>query len=307
VRATTGVRATATTGVRATAATGARATATTGGRATAATGGRATAATGSRATAATAGRAAPATAGLRVAPAVPDSRAVEWLVDDGAVRPGGDLLPGAAIVPDADLLPVLPALAELLPAGGLRRGSVVSAGPWSLLCLALAAEATSSGAWCAAAGLPELGLSAAVDAGLDPARLLLIPELGPNWHQVVMSLLDGCDLVLLAPPDRPPAQVRRKLEAAARRHGAVLLVAGEWHGGQVQLRVTSQDWAGIGDGHGRLRARRSQVIAEGRGSWSRPRARWLWLPGPDGSVTTAGTAAEVTTGGAVAWPEATTG
>lgn len=203
----------------------------------------------------------------------------------GVVSSGGDIAMGSGVLPDADLLPVLPALRDLLPGGALQRGSVVAASSWSLLCLALAAGPVASGAWCAVAGLPQIGVRAAADAGVDPGRLLLIPDLGSNWPQVVASLLDGCDLVLLHPPDRPSAQVRRKLEAAVRRHGAVLLVAGDWDGAQTRLRVTSQEWTGIGAGHGRLRARRAQVVADGRGEWSRPRSRWLWLPGPDGSVT----------------------
>jgi membrane protein implicated in regulation of membrane protease activity len=213
------------------------------------------------------------------------------LLADGAVRSGRDISPGSGVLSDADLLPVLPALRELLPFGALQRGSVVAAGDWSMLCMALAAGPVASGAWCAAAGIAEFGVVAAADAGLDPARLLLVPDLGPNWPQVVASLLDGCDLVLLRPPvrspDRPSAQVRRRLEAAVRRYGAVLLVVGDWEGAQVRLRVTSQAWTGIGMGHGRLRGRRVRVVADGRGEWSRAQARWLWLPGPDGTVTQA--------------------
>ena len=209
------------------------------------------------------------------------------LLADGAVRSGRDVSPGSGVLSDADLLPVLPALQELLPFGALQRGSVVAAGDWSMLCMALAAGPVASGAWCAAAGIAEFGVVAAADAGLDPARLLLVPDLGPNWPQVAASLLDGCDLVLLRPPDRPSAQVRRKLEAAVRRYGAVLLVVGDWEGAQVRLRVTSQAWVGIGVGHGRLRGRRVRVTADGRGEWSRARTRWLWLPGPDGTVTQA--------------------
>jgi hypothetical protein len=187
-------------------------------------------------------------------------------------------------VPGEGVLPVLDALRELLPAGGLQRGSVVATGRWSLLCLALAAGASAAGAWCAIAGLPQLGVRAAAGAGLDPGRMLLIPEPGPSWPQVVVSLLDGCELVLLRPPDRPSAQVRRKLEAVIRRRGSVLVVAGDWDGAQSRLLVANQEWTGIGAGHGRLRARRVQVVADGRGSAARPRTRWLWLPGPDGSV-----------------------
>ena len=178
---------------------------------------------------------------------------------------------------------MLPALGELLP-GGLARGSVVAAGRWSLLCLALAAGASVAGAWCAVAGVPQLGVSAAVGVGLDPARLLLVPDPGTAWPQVVASLLDGCELVLLRPPDRAPATVRRRLEAVLRRCGGVLVVAGDWDGAQARLLVTRQEWAGIEPGHGRLRARRVLVVADGRGAAARPRTRWLWLPGPDGSV-----------------------
>jgi hypothetical protein len=209
------------------------------------------------------------------------------LLADGAVRSGRDISPGSGVLSDADLLPVLPALRELLPFGALQRGSVVAAGDLSMLSMALAAGSVASGAWCAAAGIAEFGVVAAADAGLDPARLLLVPELGPNWPQVVASLLDGCDLVLLRPPAQPSAHIRRRLEAAVRRYGAVLLVAGSWEGAQVRLRVTSRAWVGVGKGHGRLRGRRVRVVADGRGEWSRAQARWLWLPGPDGTVSQA--------------------
>ena len=205
--------------------------------------------------------------------------------DDGVPRdaawPGDTVLPGDAV------LPVLPALRKLLPAGGLPRGSVVATGGWSLLCLALVAGASAAGAWCAVAGLPSLGVAAAVDAGLDPGRMLLIADPGPGWPQVVASLLDGCELMLLRPPDRPPALVRRRLEATVRRFGGVLVVAGEWDGAQTRLLVARQEWTGIGAGHGRLRARRVQVVADGRGAAARSRALWLWLPAPDGSVALA--------------------
>jgi hypothetical protein len=196
------------------------------------------------------------------------------------VRHRDDVLTGEG------LLPVLPALRDLLPGGALQRGSVVTSGDWGLLALALTAGAIADGAWCAIVGVPAMGVRAAAEAGLDPDRVLLVGEPGASWPQVVASLLDGFDIVLLRPPDQPSAQLRRKLEAAARRYGSVLVVAGEWPGAQSRLLVTDTQWTGIGAGHGRLRARRAQVVASGRGAGERPRSAWLWLPGPDGTVTT---------------------
>jgi hypothetical protein len=71
-------------------------------------------------------------------------------------------------------------------------------------------------------------------------------------------------------------------------------VAGDWPGAQARLQVTDEEWTGIGAGHGRLRARKARVVASGRGAAERERSGWLWLPGPDGSVTAAADAGEMT-------------
>jgi hypothetical protein len=125
---------------------------------------------------------------------------------------------------------------------------------------------------------------AAVGLGLDTERTLLVPDPGTAWPQVVASLLDGCELVLLRPPTRAPVQVRQRLEAALRRGRGVLLVTGDWPGAQVRLRVVTQGWTGLGDGHGRLRACCAEVVAYGRGEAAMTRTRWLWLPAEDGSI-----------------------
>lgn len=185
------------------------------------------------------------------------------------------------------VLPVVAALRDLLPRGGLARGSVVSVPEFGLLSLALAAGTSAGGAWCAVAGIPEAGVLAGVGLGLDPERVLLVPELGSAWPQVVASLLDGCELVLARPPSRASAQVRQRLEATLRRERGVLLVAGDWPGAQVRLRVAAQGWTGLGDGHGRLRACCAEVVADGRGEAARARTSWLWLPAEDGRVAVA--------------------
>jgi hypothetical protein len=184
-------------------------------------------------------------------------------------------------------LPVLPALRELLPRGGLARGSVVAVAEFGLLSLALAAGASADGAWCGITGVPEAGVVAALGLGLDAERTLLVPDPGHAWPQVVASLLDGCELVLLRPPARAPAQVRQRLEATLRRRHGVLLVTGDWPGAHVRFQVTTQGWTGLGDGHGRLRACCAEVMAGGRGEAAMTRTRWLWLPGEDGRVAAA--------------------
>jgi len=211
-------------------------------------------------------------------------------------RPAGHGLPEVSGAIGAGALPVLPALRELLPRGGLARGSVVTVAGFGLLALALAAGASADGAWCGIAGVPEAGVLAASGLGLDAERTLLVPDPGPAWPQVVASLLDGCELVLLRPPAKAPppgakgaqgVQVRQRLEATLRRGRGVLLVVGDWPGAQVRLRVLTQGWTGLDDGHGRLRACCAQVMADGRGQAAVARTRWLWLPAEDGRVTAA--------------------
>jgi hypothetical protein len=182
-------------------------------------------------------------------------------------------------------LPVLPALRELLPQGGLARGSVLTIAEFGLLALALMVGASAAGAWCGITGVPEAGVLAAAGLGLDVERTLLVPDPGSAWPQVVASLLDGCELVLLRPPGPASAQVRRHLDATLRRGRCVLLVAGDWPGAQVRLRVAAQWWTGLGDGRGRLRACRAEVMTEGRGGAAMARTRWLWLPAEDGTIT----------------------
>jgi hypothetical protein len=186
---------------------------------------------------------------------------------------------------DAATLPVLPSLRTLLPAGGLVKGQVAAVGEYGTLCLVLMAAASAAGAWCAVAGIPEFGVVAAAQAGVDPDRLLLVPDPGEDWARVAATLIDACELVVLRPPEPATAPVRRRLEATLRRGRSVLLIAGDWPGAQVRLQVVTRRWTGIGDGHGRLRACRAEVRADGRGAGAVPQTRWFWLPAEDGTVT----------------------
>ena len=195
----------------------------------------------------------------------------------GGSRRGREVEPEgvAAGVPQRapyDVLPALPALAPLLPGGGLAKGSVLAVESAGALCLALIAGPSQAGMWCGVAGMPHLGIAAAAEAGAEPGRMMLVPDPGPRWAEVAATMLDACAVVLLRPPGRAPARARRRLETAARRSGAALIVAGTWDGAPVRLHVTRQQWDGVGDGYGRLRARR-------RGRPPRGAARWCGRAG----------------------------
>ena len=177
------------------------------------------------------------------------------------------------------LLPVAPALAGLLPGGGLRRGSTVAVSGSTSLALGLVAAASQAGSWCAAVGLPSLGLVAAAELGLDLSRLALVAAPGPAWPTVTAALVDALDLVLVAAPRRVRLADARRLAARARERGAVLVpVGGSWPQPDVLLEVDEGRWEGLGLGHGHLRRRRVTVVSAGRGAAARPRRAELWLP-----------------------------
>lgn len=198
-------------------------------------------------------------------------------------------------------LAVHPALAALVPGGGLRRGSTLSTdGPAATsLALAVAAEASADGAWVAAVGFPSLGLLAAAELGVALERLVLVAapdtSIGPDgdsaaWAAAVAALVDAFDLVLVHAEHRVRARDARRLAARARERGSVLIQVGSrpWpEGADVTLEVTDAAWEGLGEGHGHLRARRVTVVGGGRREAARPRSASLWLPSVDGEIDAA--------------------
>ena len=122
------------------------------------------------------------------------------------------------------VLPVLPALEGALPDAGLRRGSTVAVSGGSSLALALLAGPSAAGSWCAAVGLPSLGLVAAAELGVVLERFPLVARPGADWSAVVAALLEAVDVVLLCPPPHVRTDDARRLIARARERGAVLIV-----------------------------------------------------------------------------------
>jgi hypothetical protein len=203
---------------------------------------------------------------------------------------------------DTRLLEVPGALGGLFPEGGVRRGSTVVIGSGSggsSIAMTLAAAVTSGGSWAAAVGLPSLGLAAASELGVRLERLALVPHPGAQWTMVAAALLDGVDLLILAPPPRVRGADARRLAARARERGVVMAVLDGATSGRatssgmgwpeppdIKLAVIRSAWDGLGAGHGHLKSRRVDLRLTGRRAAARERCRTLWLPGPDGEVAT---------------------
>lgn len=193
-----------------------------------------------------------------------------------------------------------------LPSGGAQSGAPVAG---TSLMLALLAEASQAGSWCAVVGVPTLGAAAAAELGIALDRLALVPYPGPEWVNVVAALVDGVDVVVAAPPGPVSAQVASRLTARARQRGCVLVPLiswsgpsassyGRWEGTDVVLESVRGVWEGLGQGRGRLCRREVTISAYGRGAAARRRQVQVWLPAtPDGWV---GIGRDVKVGGGTA-------
>ncbi|MFT4220708.1 MAG: hypothetical protein QM611_09345 [Microbacterium sp.] len=184
---------------------------------------------------------------------------------------------------DASALPVLPALAPLLPGGGLRLGSAYALESSAALTTAVMAGPSQAGSWCAAVGMPELGAEAGERAGVALDRLVLVPEPGPRWLAVVATLVEVVPVVAVRPPGRARDGDVARLGARLRDRGAVLLVQGPWPQAEASLCLSEPAWIGLGRGHGLLSRREVTVTAASR-RWPVPRSARVALPGRDGAV-----------------------
>ena len=210
---------------------------------------------------------------------------------------GSGLLSGVAA--QQRTVPVLPAFEGLLPGAVLQRGSVIGCeGSAAVsLALALAAGPSLAGAWIGVAGIPELGVAAAVELGVAPERLVMVAEPpqrfdDAQWADVLAAMIDGFDVLLLGAGANVvrPATARR-LMARLQSRGALLLsiassrtgAAPTPFGADLRFEATGAAWQGLGAGHGVARGRRADVQLSGR-RVPRPRRAELWLPTADGAV-----------------------
>jgi hypothetical protein len=220
------------------------------------------------------------------------------------------------------VLEVAPAVAAVLPDGGLRCGTTVVVGGSggqgaTSLVLALLALPTVRGRWCALVGLPTMGPVAAEELDVDLTHLALVPAPGRQWATVTAALLDGLDVVVVRPPHPVRPSDARRLTARARHRRSVLVVlatspspgslhatsagtpgaagpaprgldprptSAGWPWFDLRLAVTGGEWLGPGTGFGHLQGRRVDVTVWGRGAAVRAVHHLLWLPAADGGV-----------------------
>lgn len=185
---------------------------------------------------------------------------------------------------DAAVRPVHPALAELLPGGGLRAGAAYTLAPSASLLLSLLARPSREGAWCAAVGMPELGAEAAAGLGVALERLVLVPDPGPRWLAVAATLAEVIPVVAVRPAGTVSDAEASRFMARLRDRGASLLVQGVWPQAEAGLRIVDSEWAGLGDGHGYLTSRTVTVAVDSRRSPVPRRARMM-LPDDGGALT----------------------
>ncbi|UOE45098.1 hypothetical protein [Agromyces larvae] len=179
---------------------------------------------------------------------------------------------------DTRAVPTHPALAEVLPGGSLREGTVVQVDGSTSLVMALLAGPSQSGRWCAVVGLPDFGVEAAARFGISLDRLVLVPDPGGQWLTVAATLAEVIPIVAVRPSGRVSPAEASRLAARIRQRGSVLVAAGDWPGADTVLEVATSEWAGLEPGHGALREREVEVRVGGRGELARGRRARLRLP-----------------------------
>ncbi|MGY2087926.1 hypothetical protein [Nocardia gipuzkoensis] len=192
-------------------------------------------------------------------------------------RVGARETPPMPTTAPANTLPIPGALGEVLPAGGLPRGSLIACTGRLGPLLGLLAAATAAGEWTAVLGCPRLGLLAVAEMGGNLSRLAHISNPGDDPLDVAAILLDGLPLVVLDHPTTPAATRTRAVLARLRSHDAILVTTHTgWARPDLEIHSELLECEGIGRGRGRLQSITYTIQVSGRTA-RRPRSTSLRL------------------------------
>ncbi|NBR92935.1 MAG: hypothetical protein EBT46_05540 [Actinobacteria bacterium] len=153
--------------------------------------------------------------------------------------------------------------------------------------LALSAAATRAGSWLAVVGVPNLGVAAAIEAGVAVERIVLAqpPRASREWVATVAALVEGFEVLIVAPPASLSASDARRLQTRVMARQAVLIVVvmptstGETSvfTSDIDVHADTVAWSGIERGAAHITQRTVQVRVNGR-RCSSPREQTITLP-----------------------------
>lgn len=161
-------------------------------------------------------------------------------------------------------------LAMALSQSGLPKRSVTQLSDTPALAIELIAHATSTGAYVAIVGWPELVLAGVAESGGQLARVITIPDAGLDPYHVVAVLCEGMDLVVYRSAQTvalSPVRARPMLAKLRKGNAALVLVNATVASPAVTIDARVSGYRGIGHGTGRIRGIDIDVslIQKGRG------------------------------------------
>ena len=188
-------------------------------------------------------------------------------------------------------LPVAPSLAALFAEGGLVRGRTVACTGDAALstALALSAAATRAGSWLAVVGVPNLGIAAAIEAGVAVERIVLAqpPRASREWITTVGALVEGFDVLVVAPPASLVEHDARRLQTRILARQSVLIVvdlpalpllgSSDVFVADLDVHADTVSWSGIECGGSHITQRMVSMRVAGRRCGA-PREGTVTLP-----------------------------
>lgn len=148
---------------------------------------------------------------------------------------------------------VHPQLRPLFPQG-LTAGVHTLDGP-----LTVGLGLLSGSDWAGVVGFPDLGAEAIVEWGIEPQKLVLIPEVGAAWVEVVAELAEVTETILTCAPPPVTDAIAGRLLSRLRHRNTAMIVCGGWSRPQSRIRARIEGWGGLGQGHGYLTHQRLRI------------------------------------------------